>query len=400
MKKKIIIYVIIAVTITGGLAFARSRRNVQSVVSVKTSQVSQGDVKAYLSTTATVKSKNSKDYYPLQGKVKKINVKVGDSVTKGQVLAEFDVTDPNIAVKQAQINYDNAVLTKQNQVNNNNDVKNSIADLDKQISDLDAQIEEAKKNPLDAAKVTQLETQKSSLKTKRDSLKVPYTNEQLKQSDNNIALQKINLDNAKSNLSKSQSTITADFDGVVTALNLVEGATVSVSSQPAITVQDLNNLKVVMSVGKYDAAKIQIGQEASIKNGEKELKGKVSFIDPAAKKTVSSTGSDTTLGVEIDIIDKPEGLKVDFDTDVDILLGQVNNVVKIPAESIRTDKDGKTYVFSVDGNKVVEKDVKLGLQSDMEAQILEGIGSGDKVILNPATNMKSGELVKEAAGEK
>lgn len=400
MKKKIIIYVVIAATITSGLVFVNSKKNKQAIVSVKTAQVSKGEVKSYLSTTATVKSKNSKDYYSLQGKVKKINVKVGDSVTKGQVLAEFDVTDPNIAVKQAQINYDNAVLTKQNQVNSNNEVKNNIADLEQQIADLDAQIAEAKKNPADVAKVSQLETQKTTLKTKKDSLKVPYSNEQLKQADNNVALQKINLDSANTNLSKSQNSIISDFDGVVTALNLVEGTTTTGSAQPAITIQDLNNLKVVMTVGKYDASKIQLGQEALIKNGTKEFKGKVSFIDPSAKKTVSATGSDTTLGVEIDIIEKPEGLRVDFDTDVDILLGQVNDVLKVPAESIRTNKEGKTYLFYMDGNKAVEKDVVLGLQSDMEAQIVEGISSGDKVILNPSTNMKSGELVKEAVGAK
>jgi HlyD family secretion protein len=400
MKKKVIIYVVIAAVITGGIVFAGSKGNVQKPVSIKTAAVFQGDVKSYLSTTAVIKSKNSKDYYPLQGKVKKVNFKVGDVVAKGQVLAEFEVTDPNIAVKQAQLNYDNSVLTKQNQVNSNNEVKNNIADLDKQISDIDAQIEEAKKNPLDTAKVAQLENQKASLKTKGDSLKTPFTNEQLKQSDNNIALQKINLDNAKNNASKSQSTIIADFDGVVTALSLIEGATVTAAAQPAITLQDLNNLKAVMTVGKYDAVKIQLGQEAVIKNGSKEYKGKVSFIDPVAKKAVSAAGSDTTLGVEIDIIDNPEGLKVDFDADIDVLLGQVARVLIIPAESIRTNKDGRTYVFAVEGNKVVEKDVKLGLQSDMEAQIIEGVTSGDKVILNPGTNMNPGDLVSEAVGEK
>ncbi|MDV3425990.1 MAG: efflux RND transporter periplasmic adaptor subunit, partial [Bacillota bacterium] len=234
----------------------------------------------------------------------------------------------------------------------------------------------------------------------RDSLKVPFTSEQLKQSDNNISLQKINLDNAKSIRSKSQSTIVSDIDGVVTALNIVEGSTAAIGTQPAITIQDTNNLKAVMSVGKYDAAKIKLGQEAVIKNGTKEYKGKVSFIEPAATKTVSATGSDTTLGVEIDITDKCDGLKIDFDTDVDILLGQANSVAKVPAESIRTDKEGKTYAFEIEGNKAVEKEVKLGLQSDTEAQIIEGLSSDNKVILNPSSAMKTGDLVSESAGGK
>lgn len=399
MKKKIIIPIIIVVVVGGLIGLRFVGRNRSKFVAVKTSAASQGDINSYLSTTATIKSKNSKDYYPLQGKVKKVNVKVGDTVSKGQVLVEYDITDPNVAVKQAQISYDNAALTKQMQVNSNNDMKNKMADLDKQMADLDNQINEAKKNPLTAANAGPLETQKATLKNTRDSLKVPFTDEQLKQSDNAITLAKINLDSAKDAASKSQSKIVSDIDGVVTAVNVVEGATSMASAQAAVSVQDTNNLKAIVSVGKYDASKIQVGQEAVIKNGDKEYKGKVSFIDPTASKSVSATGSDTTLGVEIDIIDKPEGLKIDFDTDVDILLGQATNVLKVPAESIRTDKDGKTYLFVVENNKVAEKEIKLGLQSDMEAQILEGVKAGDKVILNPSTSIKAGELVKESTGD-
>lgn len=400
MKKKTITYIVIAAVAVGGVIFTGMNRNKPIAAEVKTAQVLQGEVKSYLSTTAVVKSKNSKDYYPIQGKVKKVNVKVGDSVKQGQVLAEFEINDPNVAVKQAQLNYDNAVLTKQSQVNSNNEVKNNMSDLDKQIADLDNQIAEAKKNPLDASKAAQLESQKTTLKTKRDALKIPFSSEQLKQADNNISLQKLNLDNAKNNAAKAQSSIIADFDGVVTALNLTEGSTVAAAAQPALTVQDIDNLKAVMSVGKYDAAKLQLGQEAVIKDGQKEYKGKVSFLDPAAKKTVSATGTETTIGVEIDILDKPEGLKIDFDTDVEVLLGQAENVLKVPAESIRSSKENKNYVFVVEENKLVEKEVKLGLQSDMEAEVIEGLKSGDKVVINPNTNMKSGDLVKEAQTSK
>ncbi|MDD7795314.1 efflux RND transporter periplasmic adaptor subunit [Clostridium sp. 'White wine YQ'] len=400
MKKKLITWIIIVVVVGGIITVGTlGRKNKNNLVSVKTSTASQGEIKAYLSTTATIKSKNSKDYFPIQGQVKKVNVKVGDSVTKGQVLAEFDVADPNAAVKQAQLAYDNAVLTKQNQINSNNDAKNSIADIDNQISNIDKQIETLKNNPSQAAQVTQLENQKATLMNKKDSLKVPFSNEQLKQSDNNIALQKISLDTANANLSKSKNTIVADFDGVVTAVNLTEGATSSMATQPAITIQDVNNLKAVMSVGKYDASKIKIGQDAVIKNGQSELKGKVSFIAPTAEKTASPTGSDTTLNVEIDITDKPDGLRIDFDTDVDVLLGKVNNVIKVPAESIVTDKTGKTFIYTVANNKVVEKDVTLGLQSDMEAQIVNGVQDGDKVILNPSGDIKTGELVKDSTGD-
>lgn len=403
MKKRIIIWAVIIVII-GGVVFLRiSANNKSKYQSVKTAEVTQGDIKAYLSTTAIIKSKNSKDYYGLQGKVKSVNVKVGDNVKKGQVLVAYEVQDLGSQVKQAQIQYDNAKLSKQILLNNNNDITNKISDFDKQIADLDSQISALQKdtNPADQVKVqSQVQTltsQKSQLKSTRDNLK-PASSEQLKQADNQIQLAKISLDTAQAALAKNQDSIVADMDGVVTALNVVEGATSMASAQPTVSVMDLSNLKAVVSVGKFDANKIQLGQEAVIKSGDKEFKGKVSFIDPAAKKTVSATGGDSTLEVEIDILDNPQGLKVDFDADVDILLGQVNNVVKVPAECIKTTKDNKSYVYSIEGNKAVEKQVKTGIQSDMEVEILDGVKKGEKVISNPANNIANGTLVKDSAG--
>lgn len=404
MKKKIIIWAVI-IAIIGGVVFLRiSASNKSKYQSVKAAEVTQGDIKSYLSTTAIIKSKNSKDYYGLQGKVKSVNVKVGDSVKKGQVLVAYDVQDLGSQVKQAQIQYDNAKLSKQILVNNNNDITSKIADLDKKIADLDNQIKilQNSKDPADQAKLNPDNKNnpisiRSGYISTRDSLK-PASSEQLKQADNQIQLAKIALDTAQTALSKNQDSIVADMDGVVTALNVVEGATSMASAQPAISVMDLSNLKAEVSVGKFDANKIQLGQDAVIKSGDKEFKGKVSFIDPAAKKTVSATGGDSTLGVEIDIVDNPQGLKVDFDADVDILLGQVNNVVKVPAECIKTTKDNKSYVYSIEGNKAVEKQVKTGIQSDMEIEILDGVKKGEKVISNPANNIANGTLVKDSAG--
>lgn len=404
MKKKIIIGIVVVAAIGGLVAFRFAGGKKVSYVNIKAATVSQGDVKAYLSTTGTIKSKNTKDYYPLQGKVKKVNVKVGDAVKQGQVLVEYEVQDANAAVKQAQIQYDNAVLQKKMLVNNNNDIKSKIADLDKKIADTDTQIAAAEKSPLaqtpDGQKaLSGLQTQKSSYQQQKESLK-PISTEQFKQADNSVALAQISLDSAKSNLSKSQDKIISDIDGVITAVNVVEGvSSMTAGAQAAVTVQDLSNLKVELSVGKYDSSRIQIGQEAIVKNGGKDYKAKVSEVDPAAKKTVSATGSDTTLGAEVDILDKPEGLKVDFDADVDVLIGQANSTVKVPAESIKTDKTGKSVVFIVQGDKAVQKEVKLGIQSDMEAQVVEGVKAGDKVILNPGETVKDGTVVKEMAGD-
>ena len=99
----------------------------------------------------------------------------------------------------------------------------------------------------------------------------------------------------------------------------------------------------------------------------------------------------------MDILDKADNLKIDFDADIDILLNDVKSVLKVPAESVKTDKTGKNYVYVVDGEKARERVVKLGVQSETEVEILEGIKAGEKVVLNPVATIKDGVLIKDGA---
>lgn len=381
MKRKAIIYLLIGLVIFGGLYFGIRSRGNRRVTEVKTTTVNTGDIKSYLSTTATVKSQNYKEYYGLQAKVKVVNVKVGDRVAKGDTLITYETQDLASAVKQAQIQYDNAILQKRDLINQNNSIKSKISDLDSQISSL-----QGSSNPQDISKLEALKQQRNTYQ--------PISDEKLKQSDNSVALAKISLDSAKQKSSENKSIISAENDGVVTLLDATEGA-VTNGMQPVVIVQDTEKLQGLAYLGKYDANKIKLGQEVIIKSGSNKYKGKVSFIDPAATKTLSQTGGETTLGIKIDIIDKAPDLKIDFDVDVDILLGQASNVIKVPAEAIRTAKGDKNYIYIVENGVVKEREVIIGLQSDMEVEIKKGAVPGEKVILNPSASIVDGTVVKE-----
>ena len=386
MKKKTVIYGLIVVGILSGVFLINNKKKDSKIATVKTSIVQVGELKAYISTTATVMSKNSKEYYGLQAKIKKVNVAVGDSVKIGDILVTYEAVDLSSTVSQAQIQYDNAVLSKQDLYNQNNTIKNKIADLGKEIAIL-----EVSENPSDKARLETLKQQKSSLS--------PISNEKLKQADNAVKLSEISLNSAKQKASETKSTIVAENAGVVTDLNAIEGSA-SNGMQAVVVVQDLGSLKATTSLGKYDAAKVKIGQEVTIRSGSNTYKGSISFIDPAAKKTVGVTGSETTLGVEISITDNAPELKIDFDVDVDILVEKVANVVKIPSEALKVEKGGKNLVYVVEQNIVHERKVTVGTQSDTEVQITEGVKNGEKVILNPSTSIKEASTVKEATEEK
>ncbi|MFL0194931.1 efflux RND transporter periplasmic adaptor subunit [Clostridium sp. WILCCON 0269] len=189
------------------------------------------------------------------------------------------------------------------------------------------------------------------------------------------------------------SNIVADRAGVVTSVNAVEGS-IGNQQQAALVTENLENLKAVLSVSKYDANKIKLNQNAIISSNGNEYHGIVSYIAPIAQSSQNLNSGDATLEVDVTITDKSPQLKIGFDTDINILLNEVKNVLKVPVESIKTDKTGKSVVYIVKNNKAVESAVKVGIQSDTEAQITDGVELGEKVILNPTDEIQNGTLVK------
>lgn len=112
MKKKTIIItgVILLIGLFVILGVSKSKKN--SNISVKTIKVTKGNVESYLSTTGDVVSKNKKEYLGGQAKIKKVNVKVGDKVKKGQSLLKFDMSELENDRQVAQMEYDNAISQK------------------------------------------------------------------------------------------------------------------------------------------------------------------------------------------------------------------------------------------------------------------------------------------------
>lgn len=378
MKKKVIIYGVIVIAIISGLFLFRNG-NRENGINVRTALATSGELKSYLSTTGTVKSQNSKEYYGFQGKVLEVRVKVGDQVEAGDLLVRYETQDLESTVRQAQIQYDNAVLQRNELENQNKSISDKIGELNETIRDLEEE-------GADKSVIKQLEQQRDAL--------TPISSERLKQAENSVTLAKISLDSAKDKLSQNQSTLKAEVSGVVTSVNVVEGAMGNVS-QPAVVVQDIENLKAIVALGKYDADKIELGQEALIKGGGAVYTGVVAFIDPVAKKSVGAAGGETSLEIQINILEKAPKLRVEFDVDLDILIGESNNVVKVPLESVKIEKGNKNIVYVVEDNVAKERTVTTGLQTATEIEILTGIKAGEKVILNPSTQIKDGITVVE-----
>lgn len=380
-KRRIVVFVVIVAVIAAIALMVINSKSTSSVTVIKATEVSKGDIQTILSTNALIQSQKTKDYVGYaQYTVDKVFVKVGQKVTTGEVLLSYDLKDLQLSVEQAQIQLDNAVLNKQELLDQKEQIEEDIRELDEQIYALDGS-----SDPQDMASVQTLIQRRKSMQNISD--------EKIQLMDNSIALAKLSLESSQERLAKAQGGIVSEFDGVVTEVNAVEETTLSMA-QPAFVVKQLDHLKGIIKVGKYDAEKIRLGQKVTLKNSNNSYQGTVSFIDPAAKKAVGMSG-DATLQAEITIENADENLKIDFDINADILIADAKDVLTLPMECLIFDRDNNATVFTVKNGTATLTKVTLGIQSDTMAEIKEGLLEGDAVILSPADTLKDGTPVAQ-----
>ncbi|MGI6084622.1 MAG: efflux RND transporter periplasmic adaptor subunit [Acetivibrionales bacterium] len=384
-KRRIIIIIIIAV-IAVTLVFANSQSKDKPFI-VKTSVVTKGDVDTILSTNALIQSKKLKEYMgKAQYTVERVNFEVGDTVKAGDVLLTYETKDYENAVLQAQIQYDNALLNKAELLEQKKDIEDEIKRLDEEIFILDGS-----DNPEDIAKLQTLIQARKNIQE--------INEEKIMLMDNSIALAKIQLDSYTDTLSEAKSGIVAESDGVVTHVNATESLPLSMG-QPAFVVQQLDNLKGVVNLGKYDAAKIRTGQKVTLKYESHEYEGRVSFIEPVANKDITTGSADATILAEIDILNPDEHLKINFDVNADILVGSAKQVLKLPTECLKYGKDGQISVFVLRDGIAVHTPITVGIQSDIAVEVIKGLSEGDTVISTPSEDITDGAAVIPAGEQK
>ena len=142
-KKVIILCSILAVVVLSAIAYMIFKPDEKLAVS--TVEVTKQTINETLDTTGTVSTASEKTYALIDKvKVKTVNVKVGDTVKAGDVLATFDVSSLEAALNEKENNYQKALAAYNKAKNEASSASKSIASTKKQIADLEKQIETLK----------------------------------------------------------------------------------------------------------------------------------------------------------------------------------------------------------------------------------------------------------------
>lgn len=190
------------------------------------------------------------------------------------------------------------------------------------------------------------------------------------------------------NLEAVENGITAEFDGVVTEVNAVEGGTIAPGSQ-LLKLESTQNVMVKITVTKYDLNKIAIGQEAKVTIGSKEYEGKVAKINKMAETNNSGAA---VVGAEIQITNPDSDVILGVEAKVVITTAVEENAVIIPVGAVNVDMDGE-FVYVVENNVLVKKKIVTGISSDLMVQVVEGLTEGEQVVTDVTAALQEGMTV-------
>jgi RND family efflux transporter MFP subunit len=188
----------------------------------------------------------------------------------------------------------------------------------------------------------------------------------------------------------NDSVIRAPFAGQVKERNVTQGQYLKVQT-PVMVIVNVDPLRVRLKVPEKMAAWVSTGQEVTISveaYAGREFRGKITRINPAVDQQ--------TRAFEVEaLIENHDGaLKPGFFVKASIPSSNVANALFVPQDAL-VYVYGVYKVFVIEGDRLKEREVKIGERAGEQVEIVEGVGESDRVALP----IKGGELKDGAAVE-
>ena len=401
--------VILVLALVGGLTAMKGRNK---AVEVRTETVQARDLVASVTASGQVRPHTKVDLSAdISGKIVKLAVKEGQTVTKGQFLLQIDAQQAEAAVQRS----DAALASARAQQ------AQARANLLQAEKSLERSAAIKKSNPQLIA-----DEQMEQLRTAVDVNRALYES-----AAHSVEQSSALLRDARSSLGKT--TIYAPMSGRVTRLNVENGetaiqGTLNKDAATLLTIADMSMLETKVKVDETDVARIALGDSALIQIDafpDSTFVGRVTEISNSAVKSATATTDQAVdYEVTIQLLNTPPETRPDFSATAKIITASVKQRLSIPiiALTVRENEalaSGDTAVGlgkpkpkkevgkkDVEGvfvvgkdNKVTFRPVKVGIAGEKYFEVQSGLKAGEKIVAGTyqaIRELKDGAVVREA----
>jgi len=390
-KTIVIVFVLIAALVVGAagyFGFSTTQAPEPTAPPPQTVSVTTCDVDQTVTAPGNLTNVNVVEVkMPVTGKLATVNVRVGDAVTAGQILAELDAvatTQAKLDLLEAQAALEKTQRTR-TALNYPRATDDYIKDLRKKIrlqkqivSEFEELFKKAEDPIFKAQALDGLTMAKEELKTLESNLSWYLgkpTGNDIINADSELAVTQAKYDAAKALLDSLQ--IVAPFDGVVFSVNAQIGATYPAET-PLFTVGDPKALEVIANVTEEDYPIISVGQSVEIyfdARPDVTVQGKVERIIP---KRIA--GDSPRYEIYITLNEVPDGLADGMTSDTAITIAKHAGVLCLPRAVVRASGSETTIVKVWDGVQETEREITIGLRGDTYVEIVSGLNEGEQVV--------------------
>lgn len=389
-KRAIVLFSLVSIMIVstaGYFGFATSKTP-EPTPTPQTVSVTSCDVEQTVTAPGNLINVNEAEVQmPTTGRLSAVNVRVGDQVRTGEILAELDA----VTTTQAQLDLieTQTALNKIQKTRTAMDYPRATNDF---IKDLRRKIKLAKQSvsyleglykneedPLMQAQfLAALTNAKSELKTLESNMSwytSKPTEKDIAQTDSELALAQAKYDAANAVLESLE--IKAPFDGVVFEVAAQVGQTYPAESK-LFTIGDPKALEVIANITEEDYPIVAVGQDVEIyfdARPDVTVEGKVERIIP---KRIA--GDRPLYNIYISLQDVPDGLADGMTSDTAITIAKSAGVLCLPRAVVRASGGDTTILKVWDGVQVVDKEITVGLRGDTYVEIVSGLSAGEQVV--------------------
>jgi RND family efflux transporter MFP subunit len=431
-ERKKIVWTILAFAVIGGIVYFSFLRKPK--MQYVTAEAKKEDLKETVSVTGTLKANDTILLnFETTGRVRSVDVKVGQKVGKGDVIGYLDNANLQLATDQARANLgkaqadagisfdtinsaevgvdnaekyldDSKSLNKRNvsaaeqkvsdakkyfedaqsyynKVKDDSGADNSATKLAKLTLDTaEANYEQAKK-ALDVADQTADLSETSaenSLETAKATLSASKSKYVAASKDATVASFEAAYETALNNLDKA--VLRAPASGMIKEVNYKAGEVLGSTATTSFAKMISYDFVLEAKVSESDIAKIKLGQEATLSfdafDPDEKFSASIASIDPSATVVQDVVDYAVKFTMEKDDVRFKDGMSADLD----ILIFEKDSVLAIQERAIK-DVNGKKIIKILEKGKPVDREVKTGIKGDGGMiEVISGVKEGDQVI--------------------
>jgi len=332
---------------------------------------------------------------PVAGRLQRIELEPGDTVTKGKtVVARLTTADAPLLDPRTRSELAAAVEAARAAVGQTRaDFERSTAELARARQTLQRQQELMKAGAIAADALDAAETS------------VATAEEARKAAEFAVSRSEYELQLARARLSAPEPAgraveVVAPVSGVILK-RLRESESIVPAGEPLVEIGEPGRIEIVADFLSTDAVRIQPGAPVLIEGwgGSDPLEGRVRRIEPAGFMKVSALGvEEQRVNVVIDFKETAAATRLGdgYRVEVRVIVWREEDVVKVPVGALfRRGNDWASFL--IDGEQVRLLMVQLGQRNDEEAQVIKGLSAGQTVVLHPPDTLTDTARVRVRA---